>query len=250
MLNGKKIVVVLPAYNAEKTLSKTLSEIPNGLADEILLVDDRSSDQTAELAEQMPVITKVIRHQQNLGYGGNQKTCYKEALQLGADIVIMLHPDYQYDPRLLAAMASPIAYGVYDVMLGSRILGGKALQGGMPLLKYVLNRLTTFIWNLLYWQKLSEFHTGYRAFHREVLEKIPFEQNSDDFVFDHQILAQIFFHGFNTGEVSCPTRYSPEASSIGLLKGTVYLLRCFETCAQFVLQKWGGAQFSLFSKRS
>ncbi len=246
MLNGKKIAVVLPAYNAEKTLLKTLQDIPEGLADEILLVDDRSSDHTAELAARNPAISKVILHEKNQGYGGNQKTCYREALALKADVIVMLHPDYQYDPRLLFAMTSPICYGVYDVMLGSRILGGKAIKGGMPVLKYFLNRLTTFIWNILYRQKLSEFHTGYRAFHRRVLEKIPFEANSDDFVFDHQILAQIFYHKFEIGEVSCPSRYFSEASSIQLYKGTLYLLRSMETCLQYLLQKTGLAQFPIF----
>ena len=212
MLNGKKIIVILPAYNAAKTLETTWKEIPFDFVDDVVLVDDASRDNTVEEAERLGI--KTIVHVANRGYGGNQKTCYKAALELGADIVVMLHPDYQYTPRLITAMAAMIAWEEFDAVLASRILGRGALKGGMPLYKYVSNRFLTLAENLLLGQKLSEYHTGYRAFSREVLERLPLEQNSDDFVFDNQMLAQIAWFGFRIGEVSCPTRYFPEASSI------------------------------------
>ena len=236
MLNGKKIIVVMPAYNAEKTLTQTIKEIPYGLVDEILLVDDQSSDRTVEVAKQISILTTIV-HPKNLGYGGNQKTCYDEALKRGADVVVMLHPDYQYDPRLLLAMASPICFGVYDAMLGSRILGGQAMKGGMPPIKYFMNRVTTFIFNLLYGTKLSEFHSGYRAFSTEVLTTIAYHQNSNDFVFDHECLAQLFYQEFRIGEVSCPARYFAEASSIGFIRGSQYLLSSFKVTLAFFKRK-------------
>ncbi len=221
MLNGKKIVVVLPAYNAEKTLTDTYREIPFPLVDEVVLVDDFSSDATVALANQLG-IHHVIVHDRNIGYGGNQKTCYRKALELKADIIIMLHPDYQYTPRLIPAMAWLIAEGLYDVVLGSRILGGGALKGGMPLYKYVANRVLTLFQNWMLGQKLSEYHTGYRAFSRRSLETIPFERNSDDFVFDNQVLSQLFMAGFQIAELTCPTRYFPQASSINFMRSLKY----------------------------
>jgi glycosyltransferase involved in cell wall biosynthesis len=220
MLLGKRVVIVLPAYNAERTLEQTLRSIPEGIADEILLVDDHSSDETVRLSRALGVRTFV--HPRNRGYGANQKTCYREALRLGADIVVMLHPDYQYEPRLLPAMASMIASEVYDVVLGSRILGRTAREGGMPLYKYVSNRALTAFQNLLLGSKLSEFHTGYRAFSRKVLETLPILANSDDFVFDNQILAQAVAFDFRIGEISCPTKYFPEASSINFSRSVRY----------------------------
>ena len=247
MINGKKIIAVLPAYNAEKTLVRTVREIPFGVVDEILLVDDKSSDKTVAIAKRLGL--EVFVHEKNLGYGGNQKTCYREALRRGADVVVMLHPDYQYDPRLLVAMVAPICYDVYDVMLGSRIIGGKAIAGGMPRIKYWGNRVLTFFQNLVFRKKLSEYHTGYRAFHRKVLEAIPLENNSNDFVFDNQVLAQVILFGFEVGEISCPTRYFPEASSIGLGRGLQYAIGCAWTAGQFLLQKSRIAQFSIFKRR-
>ena len=247
MINGKKIIAVLPAYNAEKTLAKTIQDIPFGVVDEILLVDDKSSDRTVAISKRLGL--QVFLHEENLGYGGNQKTCYHEALKKGADVIVMLHPDYQYDPRLILSMAASICYGVYDVMLGSRIIGGKAISGGMPRVKYWGNRILTFFQNLVFRKKLSEYHTGYRAFHRKVLEAIPFENNSNDFVFDNQMLAQIILFGFEIGEISCPTRYFREASSIGWGKGIQYALGCFVTAIQFLLEKYRIAQFSLFKRR-
>ncbi len=231
MIHLHKVVVVLPAYNAEKTLRKTLAEIPREMVDDILLVDDHSADHTAELARELGL--SVFRHEKNLGYGGNQKTCYKEALARGADVIVMLHPDYQYDPRLILAMVAPICYGVYDVMLGSRILGGSALQGGMPLYKYILNRALTFLQNLAFRRKLSEYHTGYRAFHRKVLESVSMEKYSNGFVFDAEILAEIIERRFSIGEVSCPTRYFPEASSIRGWPGIVYAWGCLWIAFQY-----------------
>src|ERR1700740_2279186 len=208
MLNNKKVVVVLPAYNAAKTLRRTVEEIPCESGDEVTLPDDASRDNTSALAMELGLIT--IRHDHNRGYGGNQKTCYTAALARGADIVVMLHPDYQYTPKLVSAMASMIAYGEYDAVLASRILGRGALKGGMPLYKYIANRGLTFIQNLLMKYKLSEYHTGYRAFSRTVLDALPLEANTDDFAFDNQMLAQIIFFGYRMGEVSCPPRYFPE----------------------------------------
>ena len=247
MITGKKIIVVLPAYNAEKTLVRTVQDIPFGIVDQVLLVDDKSSDKTVQIAKRLGL--EIFLHDENLGYGGNQKTCYREALKRGADVVVMLHPDYQYDPRLILAMVAPICYEVYDVMLGSRILGGKAIEGGMPRIKYWGNRGLTFFQNLVFRKKLSEYHTGYRAFHRKVLETVPFESNSNDFVFDNQILAQAILFGFEIGEISCPTRYFPEASSIGWAKGIQYMAGCLVTAVQFVLEKSRIAQFPIFKRR-
>lgn len=211
MIHNKKVVVVLPAYHAARTLEQTFAAIPHDVVDEVLLVDDGSSDGTVALAQRLGI--RVFAHEKNLGYGANQKTCYREALRLGADIVVMVHPDYQYDPRLIT-MAAMVASGVYDVVLGSRILGGSALRGGMPLYKYASNRMLTLIQNVLLGSKLSEYHTGFRAFTRTVLKVLPLLANSDDFVFDNQMLTQAFAFGFSVGELSCPTRYFPEASSI------------------------------------
>ena len=237
MLNGKKIIVILPAYNASKTLETTWKEIPFDFVDDVVLVDDASRDNTVEEAERLGI--KTIVHVANRGYGGNQKTCYKAALELGADIVVMLHPDYQYTPRLITAMAAMIAWEEFDAVLASRILGRGALKGGMPLYKYVSNRFLTLAENLLLGQKLSEYHTGYRAFSREVLERLPLEQNSDDFVFDNQMLAQIAWFGFRIGEVSCPTRYFPEASSINFSRSVIYGVGVLGTALQYRLARMG-----------
>ncbi len=220
MLNGKKILVVLPAYNAEKTLDQTYREIPQDIVDKVLLVDDKSADRTVSLARRLGIETFL--HDRNYGYGRNQKTCYQEALRRDADIVVMVHPDYQYTPKLITAMASMIAFDVYDVVLGSRIIGGRSLKGGMPIYKYIANRLLTAFENLLLGSKLSEFHTGYRAFSRKVLEAIPLHENSDDFVFDNEMLVQIIYFGYRVGEISCPARYFEEASSIGFAKSVKY----------------------------
>jgi glycosyltransferase involved in cell wall biosynthesis len=227
MIEGKKIVVVLPAYHAAKTLARTVAEIPRDVADEIICVDDASGDETVAEARRLGL--RTFEHERNLGYGGNQKTCYREALALGADVVVMLHPDYQYSPKLLGAMAHMVASGHYDVVLGSRILGQSAIAGGMPRYKYVANRFLTLAQNLLMGQKLSEYHTGYRAFSRAVLETLPLEQNSNDFIFDNQMLCQAMRAGFRLGEISCPTRYFEEASSINFKRSVVYglgVLRC------------------------
>ncbi len=248
MINGKKVVVIMPAYNAEKTLEKTYNEIPGDIVDEVILVDDKSQDNTAQLARRLG-INHVIEHKKNRGYGGNQKTCYQKALEVGADIIIMLHPDYQYTPKLIPSMAYLIANEVYPVVLGSRILGHGALKGGMPLYKYIANRVLTFVQNLIMWQKLSEYHTGYRAFDRRVLESVNFMANSDDFVFDNQILAQIFYAGFDIGEVSCPTKYFPEASSINLRRSIKYGLGVLITAVEYRLQKWGLARFKIFLEK-
>jgi glycosyltransferase involved in cell wall biosynthesis len=246
MLNKKKIVVILPAYNAAITLEKTWQEIPFEYVDDVVLVDDASRDNTVEEARRLGI--KTIVHTDNRGYGGNQKTCYRAALDLGAEIVIMLHPDYQYTPRLITAMAAMIAWGEFDAVLASRILGRGALKGGMPLYKYIANRFLTCSENLLLGQKLSEYHTGYRAFSREVLERLPLEQNSDDFVFDNQMLAQIAWFKFRIGEVSCPTRYFPEASSINFRRSVVYGLGVLKTALQFRFSKMGLADSPLFKK--
>ncbi|MGI9104589.1 MAG: glycosyltransferase family 2 protein [Terriglobales bacterium] len=247
MLNGKKVVIVMPAYNAGKTLRRTLSEVPSDVVDDILLVDDSSSDETVATARELGLTTFV--HTANLGYGRNQKTCYREALRRGADIVVMLHPDYQYSPRLITAMASMIAYGEYDVVLASRILGKGALSGGMPLYKYISNRVLTAVQNILVGQKLSEYHTGYRAFSRTVLSSLPLDENADDFVFDNQILVQVIYFGYRLGELSCPTRYFPEASSISFGRSVKYGLGVLATSLQFVLQKMRLAHFRIFSRR-
>lgn len=237
MLLGKRVVVVLPAFNAERTVEKTVRQIPKGIADEILLVDDSSSDATVRVAEALGLRTFV--HDRNRGYGANQKTCYREALRLGADIIVMLHPDYQYEPRLLPAMASMVASDVYDVVLGSRILGRTAREGGMPRYKYVSNRLLTAFQNVMLGSKLSEFHTGYRAYSRRVLESLPILANSDDFVFDNQILAQAVAFGFSLGEISCPTKYFPEASSIGFGRSVRYGLGVVGTSLEFRAWRMG-----------
>jgi glycosyltransferase involved in cell wall biosynthesis len=248
MLNGKKIVVVLPAYNAAKTLEMTYREIPFEFVDDVLLVDDASRDETAEVGRRLGI--RTIVHEQNKGYGGNQKTCYRAALELGADIVIMLHPDYQYTPRLLTAMAAMIAYGEFDAVLASRILGVGALKGGMPRYKYIANRFLTLAENILLGHKLSEYHTGYRAFSREVLENLPLERNSDDFVFDNQMLTQIIWYGFRIGELSCPTKYFKEASSINFRRSVVYGLGVLETALQFRLQKLGIGSYPFLQQRA
>jgi glycosyltransferase involved in cell wall biosynthesis len=244
MINGKSIAVVLPAYNAEKTLEATVREIPD-LVDIRILVDDHSSDRTLEVAHQLGLQT--FAHDRNYGYGRNQQTCYREAVAAGADVVIMLHPDYQYTPLLVTAMASMIAYGVYDVVLGSRIIGGTALRGGMPLYKYISNRLLTAFENLFLDVKLSEYHTGYRAFSREVLTRLPLRENSDDFVFDNQMLAQCVYFGFHIGEVSCPTKYFEEASSINFRRSVEYGFGVLATTVQFALQRIGLLHLPRFS---
>jgi glycosyltransferase involved in cell wall biosynthesis len=244
MLNGKKIIVVMPAYNAQKTLEITYNDIPFEIVDDVILVDDASRDSTPDIARKLGIHTVV--HTENLGYGGNQKTCYRTALQLGADIVIMVHPDYQYTPKLIPAMASMIAYGEFDVVLGSRILGMGALKGGMPLYKYVANRFLTLFENLLLGHKLSEYHTGYRAFSREILERLPLEQNSNDFVFDNQMLAQIICFGYRIGELTCPTRYFTDASSINFRRSVKYGLGVLKTSVQFRLHKWRAWSSKIF----
>ncbi len=245
MINGKRIAVVLPAYNAEKTLEATVRELPE-LVDIRILVDDHSTDRTLEVAHQLGLQSFV--HNRNYGYGRNQQTCYREALAAGADVVIMVHPDYQYTPLLVTAMASMIAYGVYDVVLGSRIIGGTALRGGMPVYKYVANRLLTAFENLFLGVKLSEYHTGYRAFSRDVLTKLPLGENSDDFVFDNQMLAQCVFFGFHIGEVSCPTKYFEEASSINFRRSVQYGLGVLGTTLQFALQRAGIIHNPIFNE--
>jgi glycosyltransferase involved in cell wall biosynthesis len=244
MLCGQRIAVVLPAYNAAKTLEITVSELPE-LVDVCILVDDHSSDNTVEIARRLGL--RYFVHDQNYGYGRNQQTCYREALAAGADIVIMLHPDYQYTPLLITAMASMVAYEVYDVVLGSRILGGKALRGGMPLYKYIANRLLTGFENLFLGVKLSEYHTGYRAFSRKVLMELPLLENSDDFVFDNQVLAQCVYFGFRLGEVSCPTKYFAEASSINFRRSVKYGFGVLATTVEYALQKWGLGSFRIFN---
>jgi len=244
VFHGKKIVVVMPAYNAAKTIEKTYREIPMDLVDEVVVTDDASPDDTVEIAKRLGLHTLV--HQKNLGYGGNQKTCYTEALRLGADVVIMLHPDYQYTPALLPAMIGMITDGPFDTVLGSRVLGGRALAGGMPMYKYVANRGLTAVQNLLCGAKLSEYHTGYRAFSREVLESLALLENSDDFVFDNQMLAQILLAGFEIGEVSCPAAYFEEASSINFRRSVKYGLGVLTTSVQAFLQRKGLASYRIF----
>lgn len=236
MIAGKKIVVVMPAYNAEATLEKTFNEIPRDIVDHVVVVDDCSTDNTSELAKNLGV-DSVLKHESNKGYGGNQKTCYKKALDLGADVVVMVHPDYQYDPRLISAMASPIANGVFDCMLGSRILGIGALKGGMPIYKFIANRLLTLFQNILIPYKLSEYHTGYRAFSSEVLKGLPLNKNSDDFIFDNQMLVQIIGAGFSIGEVTCPTKYLEDSSSISIPRSAKYGLCVIATTIEYKLHK-------------
>lgn len=246
MLHKQKIAVVLPAYNAESTLQATFDDIPKDIADVIILVDDFSQDDTVRLAKELGILT--VQHPSNRGYGANQKTCYQIALEQGADVVVMLHPDYQYTPKLVTAMASMIAAGEFDVVLGSRILGVGALQGGMPLYKYLANRFLTLVENILVGHKLSEYHTGFRAWSREVLESLPLLSNSDDFVFDNQMLAQAIFFGYRIGEVSCPTRYFPEASSINFRRSVVYGLGVLRTAVEFRLQRLRIKNFPIFRK--
>jgi glycosyltransferase involved in cell wall biosynthesis len=245
MFDNKKVVVVMPAYNAALTLERTVREIPTDLVDEIVVTDDASSDETVTEARRLGL--RTLEHTRNLGYGANQKTCYQEALRLGADVVVMLHPDYQYTPRLIPSMVGLITHGPYDVVLGSRILGGGALRGGMPRYKYVANRVLTATQNLLVRAKLSDCHTGYRAFSRRVLESLPLLENSDDFVFDNQMLAQILYQGFEIGEISCPAAYFEEASSINFRRSVTYGLGVLETSFQLVLQRLGLAEFDIFA---
>ncbi len=242
-----RITVVLPAYNAEKTLEQTYREIPFDIVDHVILVDDSSRDQTLQVAEKLG-IHHIIRHEKNLGYGGNQKSCYNKALELESDIVVMLHPDYQYTPRLLHSMCYLIANQVYEVVLGSRVLGKGALKGGMPRYKYIANRLLTLFQNLLMNQKLSEYHTGFRAFSGKVLRSINYNMNSEDFVFDNQMIAQIFYAGFEIAEITCPTRYFKEASSINLKQSTIYGLGVLKTSLQYRLQKMRLGKFSIFKR--
>jgi glycosyltransferase involved in cell wall biosynthesis len=236
MIDEKKIIVVLPAYNASNTLAATYNDIPFDIVDELILVDDNSTDNTVEVAKQLG-IKNIIKHQNNLGYGGNQKSCYNKALELNADIIIMLHPDYQYTPKLIHSMSYLIANNVYPVIIGSRILGKGALKGGMPLYKYISNRLLTLFQNVLMNQKLSEYHTGYRAYSKTVLEKIEYNSNSDDFVFDNQFLAQIFYKGFEVAEITCPTKYFEEASSINFKRSVFYGLGVLKTSVQYFVSK-------------
>lgn len=235
MINNKKIVVIMPAYNAEKTLEKTYNEIYKNFVDEIILVDDFSSDATKDIAKRLNITTIV--HEKNLGYGGNQKSCYRAALRAGADIVIMLHPDYQYTPKLIPAMASMMAFGEYDAVIASRMLGNSALKGGMPFYKYISNRFLTEFQNILTGEKLSEYHTGFRGFTREILETLPLEDCSNDFIFDNQMLALILYKGFKIGEVSCPTKYFKEASSINFFRSCKYGLEVLLVSLKYRLAK-------------
>lgn len=245
MSNNKKVILVMPAYNASKTLEKTYTEIPFEIVTDVVLVDDFSRDETLRIARELGV-KHIFQHDRNKGYGGNQKTCYREALHLGADIVVMMHPDYQYTPKLIPSMVHLIANNVYHVVLGSRILGKGATKGGMPFYKYFANRLLTLIQNILMSQKLSEYHTGFRAFSREVLESINYEANSDDFVFDNQMLSQIFYAGYEVAEITCPTKYFPEASSIGFGRSVKYGLGVLSTSLKYLLQRLGLARFEIY----
>jgi len=247
MISGKKITIVLPAYNAELTLEKTYNEIPFDIVDEVILVDDKSSDKTIEKANKLG-IKYIIKHEKNKGYGGNQKSCYNKALEIGSDIIIMLHPDYQYTPKLIHSMAYLIANDVYEVVLGSRILGKGALKGGMPWYKYLANRILTLIQNIFMNQKLSEYHTGYRAFSKNVLETINYNINSDDFVFDNQMLAQIFYSGFEIAEITCPTKYFEEASSINFRRSAKYGAGVLYVSIQYFFQKIKLGNFKIFRK--
>lgn len=246
MLNGKKIVVVMPAYNAEKTLRRTFDEIPKDIVDDIILTDDKSSDRTVEIARTLGI--KVFVHDQNMGYGGNQKTCYREALKAGADVVVMLHPDYQYPPKLITSMAALITSGMFDVVLGSRILGNKALEGGMPVYKYIANRILTLAENIMIHQKLSEYHTGYRAFSRQALLELPILENSDDFVFDNQMLLQAFYFGYRVGEITCPASYTKESSSINFSRSVVYGFGVLSTAWIYMLHRLGLGNPRIFSR--
>jgi glycosyltransferase involved in cell wall biosynthesis len=248
MINGEKLAIVLPAYNAEKTLQDTFNEIPKDITDFIILTDDKSNDNTVQIAKQLH-IEHIIIHDVNRGYGANQKSCYNKALELGADIVVMLHPDYQYTPKLIHSMSYLIANGVYPVVFGSRILGKGAIKGKMPVYKYLSNRLLTFIQNLLMNQKLSEYHTGYRAFSRDVLERIDYNSNSNDFIFDNQMIAQIFYFGYDIAEITCPTRYFKEASSINLKRSFIYGFGVIITSLKYFLVKTGLFHFRLFREK-
>ncbi|MEE9190217.1 MAG: glycosyltransferase family 2 protein [Candidatus Neomarinimicrobiota bacterium] len=245
MISGKKIIVVMPAYNAELTMERTVHLIPFDIVDDVILTDDYSSDNTIKVAKSLG-IKHIIAHSENKGYGGNQKTCYNKALELGANIIIMLHPDYQYTPKLIYSMAYMIANGLYPVILGSRILGKGALKGGMPLIKYIANRILTLIQNILIDQKLSEYHTGYRAFSDEVLRSVNYNENSDDFIFDNEILAQIFYQGYEIAEITCPTKYMEEASSINMLQSIVYGIGVLRVSIVYRLCKWGLFKSKLF----
>ncbi|MBN2355510.1 glycosyltransferase family 2 protein [candidate division KSB1 bacterium] len=246
MIHKKKVIIVLPAYNAALTLEKTCAEIPFDIVDDVILVDDVSVDNTIKVAKKLGIHT--IIHEKNLGYGGNQKTCYFEALQRGADVVIMLHPDYQYTPKLIGAMVSLVAIGQYHMVLGSRIISGGALKGGMPLYKYLSNRVLTLFENILLGQKNSEYHTGYRAFSKELLSALPLHRCSNDFVFDNEIIAQAIYFGYSIGEISCPTKYFPEASSINFHRSVKYGFGVLTTAIKFRLQQWRIGKFMLFSK--
>lgn len=245
MINNKTITVVLPAYNAAKTLEKTYLEIPFDIVDNVILVDDKSKDDTVKVARQLG-IQHIVEHQNNKGYGGNQKSCYNKALEIGSDIVVMLHPDYQYTPKLIQSICYLIANDVYQVVFGSRILGKGALKGGMPVYKYIANRFLTLFQNILMNQKLSEYHTGYRAFSKDVLQRIKYEANSDDFVFDNQMVAQIFYAGFEIAEITCPTKYFDDASSINLKRSSIYGLGVLKTSVSYFLQKTKMAKFKIF----
>ena len=245
MLNGKRICVVMPAYNAEKTLKKTYDEIPKDIVDDVILTDDASTDETVRISRELDI--KTFIHTVNKGYGGNQKTCYQAALKSGADIVIMLHPDYQYTPKLILPMASMMTEGLFDAIIGSRILGNKAMMGGMPLYKYVSNRILTLSENLLIQQKLSEYHTGYRAFSRKVLETIPLMENSNDFVFDNQMLCQTLYFGFDVGEVSCPALYFDDASSISFSRSVTYGMGVMQTAMKYAMARRGMGHFRIFN---
>ena len=247
MINGKKVVVVMPAYNAGKTLEQTYAEIPADIVDQVILTDDCSHDNTVEKARELG-ITEVIVHEKNKGYGGNQKSCYRRALEIGADIVIMVHPDYQYTPKLIASIAYVIANEVYPVVFASRILGKGAIKGGMPIIKYIANRILTFCQNILINQKLSEYHTGYRAFSAEVLRKVNWNIDSDDFIFDNEMAAQIFWSGYEIGEMTCPTKYFDEASSINLRRSAVYGLGVLRVSIVYRLCKWHLAKSELFPR--
>ncbi|MDT8308549.1 MAG: glycosyltransferase family 2 protein [Bacteroidales bacterium] len=247
MINNKKVVVVMPAYNAEKTLRDTYNEIPFDIVDEVVVVDDASTDNTVAVAKSLG-IQQIVTHQKNKGYGGNQKSCYKKALDLGADIIIMVHPDYQYTPKLIPSMAHLIASGLFQTVLASRILGKGAIQGGMPRYKYVANRLLTLVQNLLIGQKLSEYHTGYRAFTRDVIEHINYQANSNDFVFDNEMITQIFAAGYTIGEITCPTRYFSDASSINLNRSVKYGLGVLATSFKYRFQKIGLKCYKIFEK--
>jgi len=245
MINGKKICVVMPAYNAEKTLQRTYDEIPKDIVDEIILTDDASKDKTVDVAKNLGI--RTFTHNKNKGYGGNQKTCYQEALNLNADIIVMLHPDYQYTPKLITPMSSMIAEGVFDAVIGSRILGNKAIMGGMPKYKYISNRFLTMAENVIINQKLSEYHTGFRAFSRKILETIPLMENSDDFVFDNQMLCQTLYFGFSVGEISCPASYFDDASSINFSRSVTYGIGVMKTALKYFLAKRGIGHFKIFN---